>query len=172
MRTQRSLTVSVLVAATLLAACESNEQTGGAIGGSIGALACGVAGNAIFHDTLGALLPAAACGAAGYFIGSALGKQLDEKDRHRAAGATQQALAQPVSTKKKQTATRPPAKPVAWSSDHGTGAHGTATVTAVQPEPNGGECRTVREIAYIKGKEVAQSTRYCRTADGGWVAQT
>ena len=39
MRTQRSLTVSPLVAATFLVACKSNEQTGGAIGGGIGALA-------------------------------------------------------------------------------------------------------------------------------------
>ena len=61
---------------------------------------------------------------------------------------------------------------MAWSSYHGIGAHGTASVTAVQPEPDGGACRTVREIAYIEAKEVAQSTRYCRASDGGWVVQT
>ncbi len=172
MRSLRSLPVSALVAVSLLASCELNEQTGGVVGGSLGALACGAVGSALFHNTLGALLPAAACGAVGYFIGSSIGKQLDEKDRHRAATATEQALNAPVPASKTGKTTHPPAKPVAWSSDHDTGAHGSSTVTAVQPQADGGQCRTVREIAYIKGQEVTQSSRYCRGADGGWVAQT
>jgi surface antigen len=164
--------VMASIAIPLVAGCQTNEQTGGLVGGGIGALACGAAGAALFHRSYGAILPAAACGAAGYFIGSAIGRQLDERDRAVAAVATQEVLAMPVSYRATGSAPyHPPARTVRWKSDH-SGTHGSATVVAVQPSRNGGECRTVREIAYIRGEEVPQTTRYCRPAEGGsWAAQ-
>lgn len=160
------------VSLPLLVACQNNEQSMGLGGAALGSLACGVAGNSLFHSTAGTLISAAGCGAVGYLVGSAIGRQLDERDRERAAAATQQALAQPVSYPHRATTNvvRPRARPVSWKSDHGTGNAGSATVVALQPEPNGGECRTVREVAYIKGKETTQETKFCRSPNGSWAA--
>jgi len=58
---------------------------------------------------------------------------------------------------------------VAWKSDH-SGATGSAQVVSVQKQASGGECRTVREVAYIKGQEVPQDSTYCRAPDGSWVS--
>jgi surface antigen len=157
----------------LLIGCQNQEQSYGAGGAAVGALTCGLIGGAIFHSTAGGLASAAACGAAGYFVGSAIGRKLDEKDRERAQAATQAALAVPVRYTPTQTAViHPPAKPVTWASDHGTGVTGSSSVVAVQPPAatGGGECRTVREVAYIKGQEEQQDSKYCRGTDGSWVA--
>jgi surface antigen len=168
----------VLAAAVMIpllsTGCQNNEQTYGAGGAAFGALACGVAGNAIFHSAFGTVASAATCGAVGYFVGSSIGRELDERDRQAAAAATQQALEEPVYyTATQTTPVHPRPRAVAWNSDHGTGTHGSASVVAVQPRPSGGECRTVREVAYIKGQEVTQQSQYCRnSADGSWTAST
>jgi surface antigen len=160
-----------VLALPLLAGCDTKEQSYGAGGAALGALACGAAGAAIFHTTAGALGSAAACGAVGYLVGSSIGRKLDEQDRARAAAATQAALAQPVYYPHNTTnVVRPRPHPVTWKSDHGTGNSGTAAVVAVQPQPSGGECRTVREVAYIKGQETTQESKYCRSADGSWTS--
>ena len=159
-----------LLAAPLLAGCGSNAQNYGAGGAAIGAVACGVIGNALFRTAGGTLGSAAACGAAGYFIGSAIGRRLDERDRTVAQAATQRALAAPIRYRPNQTDVVRPAVSRSWASDHGTGVRGSASVIEATRQPNGGECRTVREIAYIKGQEEAQQTKYCKGGDGSWVA--
>lgn len=163
---------AAVVAAGLLflTACESKEQTGAAVGASIGAVACAVVGNAIFSNTLGTALSATACSAVGYFVGSAIGKQLDEQDRAKAATATERALAAPVKKPAPGNARTVNARAATWKSDQGSGASGSATVTKIETEPSGSECRTVREVAYIKGEEVVQNSRYCRSGDGEWQA--
>ena len=55
-----------------------------------------------------------------------------------------------------------------WRSDSNNSISGTSTLTSVQTADNGNECRTVREVAYVQGKEVQQDTRYCRNPGGGW----
>jgi len=54
-----------------------------------------------------------------------------------------------------------------WTSDH-SGASGTATVVAVQRTSSGAECKTVREVAYVGGKELTENQKYCRTASSEW----
>ncbi len=165
--------VAVLVAVPLfLGGCQTNEQTGGLIGAGSGAVLGGLLGNAIGHNAAGTLIGAGIGAAGGYFIGSAIGRQLDEQDRQRAMAATQQALAEPVYYPPAGGPPPPPPRPVSWSSDHNNGTHGSTSVVAVQRQASGGECRTVREVAYIKGEEVVQNSRYCRSQDGGWAAQT
>ncbi len=165
--------VAFLVAVPLcLAGCQTNEQTGGLVGAGGGALFGGLLGHAIGNNTTGTLIGAALGAAGGYFIGSAIGRQLDEQDRQRALAATQEALAEPAYYPPNGGQPRPPARSAPWTSNHDTGARGSATVVAVQREASGGECRTVREVAYIKGEQVVQNSRYCRSTDGGWVAQT
>ena len=177
MRSRFRLAASVVISAGLLGGllggCQTSEQNGALAGAGVGAVACGVAGALIFHTALGATASAGACGAAGYFIGSAIGRRLDEQERQRAAYATQQALAQPVAVPRgRTTPITPPARPVRWTSDSQPNVRGTAAVVSVQPEASGGECRVVRETAYIKGEEVNQNSRYCRNGGGEWMAQT
>jgi len=161
----------VLVAGLLMpaAACQTNEQTGGLVGAGGGALLGGLVGQAAGHSTTSTLIGAGIGAVGGYFIGTAIGRQLDEADQKRAAHATQQALAQPVYYPAGQPATLPK-QSEKWSSDH-SGDSGSAKVVAAQQTASGGECRMVREVAYIKGQEVTQDSRYCRGADGSWVAQ-
>ncbi len=171
----RSPHVLLVAAASLplLLGCQNQEQSYGAGGAAVGALTCGLIGGAIFHSTAGGLASAAACGAAGYFVGSSIGRKLDDRDRERAQAATQAALATPVRyTPTQTTIIHPAPRPVTWASDHGTGVTGSASVVAVQPPAatGGGECRTVREVAYIKGQEETQDSKYCRGSDGSWVS--
>src|SRR5262245_32214549 len=150
-------------------ACSTNKQTGQLVGAGGGALIGGAIGNAIGGNTTGTLLGAGLGAVGGYFIGGAIGEQLDEADQKRAAAATQQVLAEPVTYTPNPPPT-PPAKPASWQSDH-SGNSGSAKVVSVQQTANKGECRTVHEVAYIKGQEVQQNSRYCRSTDGAWVAQ-
>lgn len=153
----------VLIAAaltlTLTSGCQTNEQTGMLIGGGGGMLAGGLIGNALGGRT-GTLIGAAIGGLGGAFAGSLIGRDLDARDRQRAEEATRLAL---ISTS---------TQPVAWASDQNTGTRGRAQVVAVQRQSAGGECRTVRETAYIKGEERAQTARYCQSSSGEWVSQT
>jgi surface antigen len=166
----------------LLGACATNEQTGGLIGALGGAAGGAAIGGAVSHRGSGALIGAGLGALGGYMIGSAIGRALDERDRQFAAQATQQVLYEPVPAyyyeeapppygapppppRHRRAAAPPPA--ARWSSDH-SGARGSATVVAVQREPSGGECRTVREVAYVSGQELKQDQRFCRNPSGEW----
>ena len=94
--------------------------------------------------------------------GSYIGQQLDEQDRELAAQQTTDVLTERVA---------PPApghsvyiaprhrRTYHWSSDHTT-TSGSSTLEQVSTTPQGNECRLVRELAVIKGKEVVQHTSY------------
>ncbi len=167
----RSATLAALVMVPLLGGCENQQQTGGLLGGLGGATAGGLIGHAI-GGSAGTAIGMIVGGGAGFLVGSSIGKRLDEQDRARAENATQQALAAPVTYPSNSATTAPPPRPVAWNSARNTDVRGSSTVTSVQRESNGGECRMVRETAYIKGEEVVQNNRYCRGGDGQWVART
>jgi surface antigen len=161
----KQLAIVALVSVPLLCGCQNNEETGGLLG-SVGGAALGAGlGGAIGGNGTGALIGAAAGGLAGYFVGSEIGRQLDQRDREIAANATQRALEQPVSNP--TTVAEAPPPPAKWRSDH-SGASGSAQVVAVQPQASGGECKMVHQIAYIKGDEVQQNTRYCQSPNGSW----
>jgi surface antigen len=114
----------------------------------------------------------------GYFLGSSIGAKLDATARQKAQAATEQVLAEPLTREDvKPVAKGKPvahAKPVAkrktWV-DKQSDTHGNAEVTDISSLPDGGECRTVREVAYIKGQEVTQNSRYCRNKTGQWEAR-
>ncbi len=169
----RIIAVCLIALPLTLTACQTNEQTGALLGTGGGALMGGLLGNALGHNAASTAIGAALGGAVGYFAGSAIGRRLDDADRARASAATQQALAEPAYYPPAGGPPRPPARPANWVSDHNTNTRGTATVVAVNREPrSGNECRTVREVAYIKGQEEVQNSRYCRSADGSWAVQT
>jgi surface antigen len=167
----RNTAMAALVLVPLLGGCQTQEQSGALLGGVGGAVAGGVIGHAIGGGA-GTAIGAMLGGGMGLLVGSSVGRRLDEQDRQRAEYATQQALAQPVayaSPGAMQAA--PPARPVAWNSARNTDVSGSSTVTSVQRQAGGGECRMVRETAYIKGEEVVQNNRYCRGSDGQWAAR-
>ncbi len=159
--------LSALVVLPLLTACQTQEQTGALVGAGGGALAGGLIGGAI-GGRGGAAIGAILGGAAGLFAGSMIGRQLDEQDRARAEAATRQVLAEPVYYATPTAMTAPPPRPVSWTSAKNAGPRGMAQVTQVSKNADGGECRMVRETAYIQGREVVQDTRYCRGRDGQW----
>jgi surface antigen len=153
----------VLAGALAVAGCDTpglqnDQQAGGLIGGAGGAIAGGIIGNSFggFGGLIGGVLGSVG----GYLVGSAIGARLDQADRQRAEAATQRALAAPT-----------PETPVAWHSDHNTGVSGSAQVVSQQPQSNGGECRDVREVAYINGEQTTQTSRYCRGPSGAWTRQ-
>jgi surface antigen len=167
----RFVAVCLIALPLSLTACQNNEQAGALLGTGGGALVGGVLGNVIGHSTAATVIGATVGGGIGYFAGSAIGRNLDEADRARASAATQQALAAPVYYPPSGAPPQPPAHPVSWVSDHNTNTRGSSTVVAVNRAPRGGnECKTVREVAYIKGQEEVQNSKYCRSSDGSWEA--
>jgi surface antigen len=159
--------MSALVVMPLLSACQTQEQTGALVGAGGGALAGGLIGGAI-GGRGGAAIGAILGGAAGLFAGSMIGRQLDEQDRARAEAATRRVLDEPVYYPSPVATSAPPPRPVSWSSAKNGGPRGLAQVTSVSKNADGGECRVVRETAYIQGREVMQDTRYCRGRGGQW----
>ena len=168
----RNTAMAALVLVPFLGGCQTQEQSGALIGGAGGAIAGGVIGHAIGGNA-GTAIGAILGGGAGMLVGSSIGRRLDDQDRQRAEYATQQALQQPVYYPTPTATTAPPPQqPVAWNSARNAGVSGSSTVTQVQRQSGGGECRMVRETAYIKGEEVVQNNRYCRGSDGQWVARS
>jgi divalent metal cation (Fe/Co/Zn/Cd) transporter len=149
----------------------NNTGTDSLIGGGAGAAVGGLVGNLFGHNATATLIGAAIGGAAGYFAGSAIGQQLDAQDRELAAQNTTEVLDEPAPTPQ-------PGHAVyvrhhythRWVSDH-TETSGSATLEKVSVTPDGNECRLVRELAVINGKEVVQHTNYCQTASGSWKAE-
>jgi len=165
----RILRIALLALAGLLCACQNNEQTGGLFGAGGGALLGGLLGKQMGHNTQTAMLGAGLGALGGYFVGTAIGSKLDDADRNRATAATKKVLQQPVHNDTNGAVVKKPAR---WKSDHNASTEGSSTVTEVTKEPSGAECRTVREVAYIKGNEVTQDAHYCRGADGQWTVQS
>ena len=152
------------LAAVLLFGCSPNagpNETSYTLAGcATGGLAGGLMGNLFGHGGTGATLAGVGLGAAaGCMAGNAIGRQLDERDRELAQAATMRALS------------LPPGRQATWRSDH-TSNNGRITVQSVQHPSTtasaGGECKLVREVAYIKGQEVTQDAKYCRNTQGEW----
>lgn len=185
---RKGMLVVAVASLPLLGACQTNEQTGGLLGALGGAAGGAAVGGAISHNATGALIGAGVGAFGGYLIGSAIGRALDERDRQLANQAVQQVLYAPAPYPEPAYGAEPyPAQPgvpppprrhasprprptqatAHWASDH-SGANGSVTVVAVQPSNNGGECRTVREVAYVSGKELVENQKYCRAPNADW----
>lgn len=179
------LVMAGAVALPMLTACETtggNQQMGQLGGAAVGGILGGIAGGAIGGNRTGAVIGALAGAAAGYFIGGAIANALSNPaDREKASTATQKVLDAPAPATYNTAASGPATtnsaarqpqqtRPVqaSWRSDSSNSISGSSTLTSVQRANDGGECRTVREVAYVQGKEVQQDTRYCRNPGGGW----
>lgn len=174
----------------------NNQQTAGAVIGGVGGAVLGGLGGSAIGGRGGAVIGAVAGGVLGAWAGSTVGRRLDERDRRQAAAATQQVLAEPrprnwrppTQQRASQSTTKQGPKDQAstsntgdqkqqastsgwssaWNSDAHQGVSGSSSVVGVSKTDDGRECRRVQEVAYIRGDEVKQTTRYCKDNSGRW----
>ncbi|MBT4486859.1 MAG: hypothetical protein HOM58_17940 [Rhodospirillaceae bacterium] len=149
-----SAMLSFLVLTSACQTTDSQKDTGAAVGLIIG----GIAGALIGSRSGGAQLGAALGGIAGSVAGAMIGAKLDEADRIAADEARTTALAATTGDR------------VEWRSEENTSVHGYATPVNNQIERAGKTCRTVTQVAYIEGREIEETTEYCRVGSSGrWV---
>ncbi len=171
--------LTLIVSMMILTGCDATkEQLGALTGGAVGGAAGYGLSRAFGANTTGQILATVAGAAAGAWLGGKIGKQLDERDREVAQQATIQALNAKTPPRKTSAEKTTGIKPVKaapkknWKSKHNDDVSGNAQVVADGTNAEGQQCRKVREVAYIRGKEVRQETLFCRDAGGGpWMAQ-
>jgi surface antigen len=92
---------------------------------------------------------------ASVLIGGALAQALSPNEREKAGESTKRVLDAPPQPGTRET----------WSSPDTPGNRGGSELVRVEPGDN---CRVVREVGYIQGREVVQDSRLCRGEGGGW----
>lgn len=159
--------VCLLAAGVTLGGCAANSsrETAGGVGAVAGGILGAVLGNNSGMGTVGG----AAIGAvAGFIAGSFIGQLLDDGDKAKLESASQRTLNE--------------GDMIRWNSDRNPGVHGYSEVVSSAETParrpgakpvKGDACRTVREVAYVDGKEYVEMAEYCR-AEGaiGWTRKT
>ncbi len=87
--------------------------------------------------------------------------RLQPSDYDAIAAATSELLREPDAA---PGATRP------WSNDE-TGAHGTVEIMAASTDPEGRECRDIKQVAETRATRtpVVYESRRCRQPDGSWI---
>lgn len=173
-RPARTIAVVSLCAALALGGCASNSSTQNTAAG-VGAVAGGVLGAVLGNRSgMGSVGGAAFGAVAGFIAGSLFGKLLDDGDRAKQESATRETLDQ--------------GEMIRWNSERNQGVHGYSQVVGnenVPPKNSGAKksggtavaqadsCRTVREVAYVDGKEYVETAEYCRSAGAaGWTRKT
>ena len=143
---------------TVVTGCQttaSNKDTGAILGMVVG----GVVGS-VFGSGSGQAVAVIVGAATGGIMGAMIGEKLDEADRLQAQAAANAALQVPVGNT------------VEWRSEENTSIHGTATPIKSSENSDGKECRTVRQVAFINGKEIEETTKFCRIDGSGRWAPT
>lgn len=168
-------TVGIALAGALaLSACETSEGWGqmvGALGGA--ALGVAIAGD---DDPEVVALAAVAGAGLGMWIGGNVGRGLDQRERERLAGSTQQVLAMEVPSGSPlrdpngggQYVGRTPS--ASWTSpSKPNSVSGKSTLVGIESTGGTGECRTVRQLVVKNGEETSEDARFCRTdASSPW----
>lgn len=155
MRTQAPKIVSVLLAMSLLGACENAKvgQTTGAILGGVGG---GLLGSQ-FGGGIGRVLMTSLGAALGAYAGSELGKTLDKADKEEVIKAEEKASTAPVG------------ETVAWSNPD-SGKSGTVTPVSETRDAQGRLCRDFKSTITVDGKEEVVQGTACKQPDGSWSA--
>lgn len=118
----------------------------------LGAVFGGLAGKAAGLNTAQSLL---ASGLGALIVGE-IACQLDDKEKEKAAEATQT-----VAKVEKVGAT------ARWKSPTRSGVSGSSTITALNTQPSGRKCLTITDVAIIDGEETRISKQMCRANQGG-----
>lgn len=130
------------------------KQTGGAV---IGAVAGGLIGAQIGDDGSTTELIATATGVAlGAWVGSEIGKSMDDQDRLEAERTAQSALE-----------TNPDGRASTWVNPN-TGHSGSTTPTSTYQSADGANCREYQTTVVIDGRTETATGTACRQADGTW----
>jgi surface antigen len=144
--------IAVICSALIGCAAEMGEKE--AQGQEIGSVIGGIVGAYIPGNSVGAQLLQSHGDLIGGMIGGAIGAALDEEDRKMLAQTTQAAF----TSGRTQT-----------FSNRSTGVRGSASVTATRTNPDGRQCRTVKQEVKLKdGRTLSDDVNACKGADGGW----
>ena len=122
------------------------------IGGLGGAAAGGLIAAALHGGAAGIIGSALAAG----LVGTAIGDQMDAKDRREAAQATQHALE-----------SEPSGKALPWHNPD-SGHSGTVKPTRTYQTKSGQYCREYQQTVTIGGKQHQAYGTACRQPDGSW----
>lgn len=192
MRFRRTKIVSITVACAFTASSCASGQEG--IGQAIGALALGGLCLAVANGKDKAVCIAAA--AAGFLIGGAIGRKMDERDKARREAALRRALdddnlwanhrgggplptaavnANQVSAEAPKT-DKVTAQAVSWHNpDTGNGGNIELLRSYDAPASNNSQakttCRQFRETYYKQGEPITETTNVCKDAQGQWNAR-
>lgn len=149
--------VCLAAAGGLLVACDgqNNQVVGTGAGAVLGGVAGALIGRQVGGGPTGAIVGGLLGAGAGALAGNYIAQRLSERERERAASSTSRVLDGPA---------RPGARDE-WRSPDTPGNRGASELVRVT---DGGTCRMVREIAYVRGEELQEETRYCRGSDGRW----
>jgi surface antigen len=138
-----------------LAACTADSGPKEAGGTAVGAVAGGLAGNAV-GGSAGNRAAGTVIGAVfGGLVGNRIGASLDDEDKRRAYAAQIQALE-----------SGPSGAPVAWRNPD-SGRYGNV-VPGPAYQMNGEPCRQYSQTVYIDGQAKTQRGAACRHPDGSW----
>ena len=140
---------------------KSKQEIGGEIGTAVGMLA-GVGLAVIAGEDgmdAGMQLGFVAGSILGGMIGSAIGEYMDDVDRMKAEMAALTALKAEDKT------------PVKWSSEENEGVSGQAQVIR-ESNKFSRECKTVKHILNLNGKEIFEEQTYCLDSSGSWELQS
>jgi surface antigen len=128
----------------------SKEEQGQEIGSIVG----GIVGSYIPGSSIGAQIVRNHGDLIGGVIGGAIGASLDEEDRMMLEKSTRAAM----TTGKSQT-----------FANRKTGVRGTAKVTSTRTNPQGRQCRTVKQDVKLKdGKDISDNVTACKASNGEW----
>ena len=151
------MVIAMLSALLVTSGCQttdSKKDTGAVLGLIIGGVAGALIGSRSGGTQLGAALGAAMGGIAGAMIGA----KLDEADRIVAEEARTTALAATTGAR------------IEWRSEENATVHGYATPVRNQEKQGDKTCHKVAQVAYIEGKEIKETTEFCRIGNTGrWV---
>ncbi len=147
--------IAVAMAASLLAACQTNSGPKETIGGLGGAVLGGLLGSQVGKGR-GQLVAVGVGAVLGGVLGSSVGKSLDDTDKLMMERTTQASLEHVRSGETSQ-----------WSNPD-SGHSGTVTPTETYQTSAGKYCREYQQTILVGGEqEVAYGTA-CRQPDGSW----
>ncbi|MHC8509352.1 MAG: RT0821/Lpp0805 family surface protein [Rhodospirillales bacterium] len=158
MRTPKAAAAVILAAAMLTSACARfEERPNETIGALLGAGLGGFLG-AQFGGGKGKIIAASVGVLAGAWLGSEIGKKLDDADRKSVAGLTQDALSH-----------NPTGAVSKWENPETQVAAASAPTTDVYEAPNGRDCRDFEQTVMLDGEAETITGTACRDGDGRWV---
>jgi surface antigen len=142
------LTLSLVITSSLLMACNPTKENIGQVGGAVvgGVVASQVSGGNTLLTIGGAL--------GGAWLGSYLGKQMDDEDRRKTSNTLETAKTN---------------QPVSWKNPD-NGNQYTVMPTKTYQE-NNQPCRDFTTTAVIDGKKETVKGKACRQANGTWQTQ-